>query len=238
MHMFPRARRLPRVLQGVVPRPLRVALYARRSQPPKGWKPAYPGEDPEGSTQAQMKRLEAWAGAQGHDVVMREADTATGKNPNRPGWERVMAAVRGGHVQLVAITKTSRAMRNTLHYLQTIEEGFIPRGCHLEVLDQPMASVHGKTDPMAVAFRTVAAAFNQLQLDLDREAAMEVMERRDDGRLYGPRSARPSGRPNEYGDGHKFRVRSGRREHDRARCAACRGETQGLGAQEEPVVES
>jgi DNA invertase Pin-like site-specific DNA recombinase len=204
---------------------MRVALYARRSQPPKGWKPSYPGEDPEGSTQAQMKRLEKWAGDNGHESALKETDTATGRNPHRPGWERVIAAVRGGHVQAVAITKTSRAMRNTIHYLTTVEQDFLPRGCYLEVLDQPMATVRGKGDPMAVAFRTVAAAFNQLELDLAREASMEVMERREDGRLYGPRSERPSGRPSEYGEGHKFRVRGGRREHDRARCQACRGET-------------
>lgn len=204
---------------------VRAALYARRSQPPKAWRPSYHGEEPEGSTQAQMRRLEAWAASQGHQVTIRGMDTATGRNPHRPGWERVMAAVRGGHVQLVAITKTSRAMRNTLHYLETVENDFLPRGCHLEVLDQPMACVRGKADPMAIAFRTVAAAFNQLELDLAREASMEVMERREDGKLYGPRSERPSGRPVEFGDGHKFRVRAGRKEHDRARCRTCRGET-------------
>jgi DNA invertase Pin-like site-specific DNA recombinase len=204
---------------------MRVALYARRSKPPKGWVPSSPGEAAPGSIDAQLAKLKQWAEAERHQVAMVETDQATGKNPNRPGWERIMAAVRGGHVQCVAITRTSRAMRNTRHYLDAVEV-FLERGCQLEVLEQPMASVRGRGDPMAVAFRTVAAAFNQLEVDLHAEQSLEVLERREDGRLYGPRSPRPAGRPTEYGSDHKFRVRAnGAREHDRARCRACRGET-------------
>jgi DNA invertase Pin-like site-specific DNA recombinase len=201
---------------------MKVALYARRSKPPRDWNLAeHPGEEAPGSIDAQMRRLQAWAATNSHEVVMAETDTASGRNPNRPGWQRVLGAVRGGHVQCVALTKTSRAMRNAKHYLETVEV-FLQRGCWLEVLDQPIASVRGKDDPMAKAFRTVAAAFNELELDLIREQSLEVLEVREDGRTYGPRSERPAGRPVKYGEGHRFRVRNGRRRHDRARCPACR----------------
>lgn len=207
---------------------MRVALYARRSKPPKGWKATAPGEQAPGSTDAQMAKLRAWAGANGHEVVLAEADTATGKNPNRPGWQRVMAAVRGGHVQGVAITRTSRSMRNTRHFLEVIEE-MERRSCCLEVLEQPAASFRGKTDPMGRAFLTISGAINQLEIELHDEQSNEVMEVREDGRTYGPRSELPAGRPSEYGIGHKLRVRDGRRIHDKPKCRACRGgETGGV----------
>jgi DNA invertase Pin-like site-specific DNA recombinase len=200
----------------------RVALYARRSKAPRGWKPATPGEEAPGSIQAQMARLEGWARANGHEVVLRAMDTRTGRDPNRPGWQKILGAVKGGHVQVLAITKTDRAMRSTAHYLQTIDV-LLERGVQLEVLDQPMASLRGQGDPMAVAFRTVAAAFAQLERDLATERSAEVLEVRADGRTYGPRSSRPAGRPSVYSaaSGHRMRVRAGRPVHDKAKCKAC-----------------
>lgn len=212
---------------------MRVALYSRRSKPPKGWKPSYPGELAPGSIDAQRAKLQAWAKANGHEVIMDEADTATGRNPHRPGWQRVMGAVRGGHVQGVGLTRTSRAMRNARHFLEVIEE-MERRSCHLEVLEQPGASFRGKTDPMGRAYLTIVGAINQLEVELHAEQSNEVMEVRGDGRTYGPRSELPAGRPREYGPEHKHRRRTDRAtgktwmEHDRARCRAC-GETGALG---------
>lgn len=200
---------------------MKVAIYARKSKPPSDWRPAADGELPPTSVEVQVKRLRAACEAQGHEVVLLETDTATGSNPNRPGWKRLLAAVRGGSVQGVWMTRTDRAMRSAKHYLETVEV-FQARGCWLDFLDQPMSSIHGKTDSMATAFRTVAAAFAQLELDLTRERSGEVLERRGDGRLYGPRSSKPAGRPVEYGEGHKFRMRKGNRVHDRAKCRACK----------------
>jgi len=194
--------------------PLKVALYARKSK-------GNPAE-------AQLKRLRAVAQAEGHEVVLEASDVASGRNPHRPGWEQVMAAVRGGHTRAVWITKTDRAMRSAKHYLEAVEQ-FEPRGCQLRVLDQPMASVTDFNDPLAKAFRTIGAVFAQLEVDLADERSNEGHEVRD-GRMYGP-SGTPVGRPPLYGEGHKFRNRNGRREHDRARCPAC-GETGGQLRQE------
>ena len=213
---------------------MKVAIYARKSKPPRAWKASFDGESPPTSVESQLRRLRAWAAQAGHVVALEASDTASGGNPNRPGWNRVLNAVRGGHVQAVAITKTDRAMRSTKHYLEVVET-MLERSCALEVLDQPMACVRGRGDPMAVAFRTVAAAFAQLERDLAGERSMEVLERADDGRLYGPRSERPAGRPREFGDGHKFRLRDGRRVHDKNRCLACRGETGGPSALLSPM---
>lgn len=211
---------------------MRVALYARRSKPPKGWLPSFPGEHAPGSLEAQLSKLRAWAEDGGHEIMLEEADTATGRNPNRPGWRKIMGAVKGRHVDLVLLTRTSRAMRNVRHYLDVVDQ-FIKRGVRMEVLEQPQASVGDRDDPMSRAFRTIAAAFNQLEVDLHREQSMEVLERRSDGRLYGPRSDKPAGRPTEYGPEHKFRTRNGRQVHDKPKCPICRGgETGGPPRQE------
>lgn len=191
---------------------MKVAIYGRRSK----------GQEPEG----QLGRLRAAALAEGHSIVLEASDVATGSDPNRPGWVKVMNAVRGGHVQGVWITKTDRAMRSAKHYLEAVES-FLARGCHLRVLDQPMACVADRDDPMSRAFRTIGAAFAQLELDLADERSNEGHYVKD-GRTYGP-SGKPVGRPPGYGEGHQFRLRNGRREHDKARCRACRGgETGGL----------
>ncbi len=67
----------------------------------------------------------------------------------------------------------------------------------------------------------------EFERDLIRDRIASVMSRREDGRIYGPRSDRPVGRPSEYGEGHKFRTRNGHRTHDKAHCRLCRGEMAG-----------
>jgi DNA invertase Pin-like site-specific DNA recombinase len=209
---------------------MKVALYARKSKPDPTWRPSFEGELPPTSVETQVKRLQAAATAAGHEVVLVEVDQASGSNPNRPGWRRIMASVDGAHVGEVWMTRSDRAMRSTKHYLDVVER-FVKRSVALVFLDQPELSVRGKGSAQAVAFRTVSAAFNQLHLDLAREASMEVLERDpEDGKLYGPRSELPAGRPVEYGPEHKFRKRAdGTTRHDKARCRACRGQTGGVG---------
>lgn len=199
---------------------MKVAIYGRRSK----------GQEPEG----QLARLRGAAAAEGHTVVLEASDVATGSDPNRPGWSKVMAAVRGGHVQGVWITKTDRAMRSAKHYLDAVE-AFLARGCHLRVLDQPMANITNRDDPMSRAFRTIGAAFAQLELDLADERSNEGHYVKD-GRTYGP-SGTPVGRPSPYGPEHRFRVRNGRREHDKARCGVCCGETGGQNASGSATVQ-
>lgn len=202
------------------------AIYARNSKPPKGWRPSFQGEEPPTSWTFQVAKARARATADGFAVVLDEHDIATGSDPNRPGWESIMSAVRGGRVRRVYATKLDRCMRGVKHFKE-VEEVFEARGCELVFTDSPGASILTR-DPFSKATRGVIAVFAELELDLARERSMDVLEVREDGRLYGPRSERPSGRPQEYGDGHKFRTRNGRPVHDAARCRLCRGETPGV----------
>lgn len=198
-----------------------AAIYGRNSKPPKGWRPAFPGEEPPGSWRLQIARARAVAVANGDEVVQEEHDVVTGGDPNRPAWARILAAVRGNRVQRVYVTKLDRVMRGARHFLGIAEE-FEAHGAQLVFLDQPGANVV-KGDPSSKAFRGMLAVWAEFELDLTRERSADVMEYGEDGRLYGPRSDRPAGRPTEYGDGHKFRTTpDGSRKHVRARCPLCR----------------
>ena len=198
---------------------MRVALYARNSKPPRGWKPSAPSEEPPGSWKLQLTALRIWAVREGHEVTLEEHDVVTGGDPNRPGWTKLMAAARGHHVHLIAATKLDRVMRSALHFHQVADE-LLDLGVDLIAIDQGVRVSKG--DPMSKLMRGVLALFAELELDLARERSAAVLEVREDGRLYGPRSALPAGRPREYGEGHKFRIRDGRPVHDAARCRLCK----------------
>lgn len=204
------------------PKVTRSGLYGRNSKPPKGWRPTSDGEEPPGSWSVQIAKTRAFAVACGDEVVIEEHDVATGSDPNRPAWARLMNAVRGHIVQRVYCTKMDRPMRDLRHFLDVAQD-FERAGAELVFIDQQGASVR-KGDAAGKAFRNTLAVFAEFELDLTRERSAAVFELGDDGRLYGPRSKNPAGRPVEYGPEHKFRTRAdGSREHVRARCRVCRG---------------
>src|SRR5438093_692574 len=102
---------------------MKAVLYARNSKPPKGWKGSDSDRDEApGSWKTQLASLRAWAAREGHEVVLEEHDMASGRDPHRPGWERIVAEARGHHAALVAATKLDRVMRSTQHFLQVTEE--------------------------------------------------------------------------------------------------------------------
>ncbi|MHB8634326.1 MAG: recombinase family protein [Thermoplasmatota archaeon] len=198
---------------------MRIALYARNSKPPRGWKAAMLGEEPPGSWKLQLQALRAWAAKEGHEVAVEAHDLATGGDPNRPGWQKVLAAARGHHVHAIVVVKLDRVMRSTSHFHQVVDE-LLELGVDLIAVDQGVRI--SKNDPMSKLLRGVVALFAELELDLARERSAAVLEVREDGRTYGPRSPLPAGRPREFGDGHKVRIRRGAPVHDKARCKACR----------------
>jgi DNA invertase Pin-like site-specific DNA recombinase len=211
---------------------VKAAIYARNSKPPKGWKAKVEGEEPPGSWKMQLPRLRRAAEADGHEVTWEGFDVVTGSNPNRPKWKELMALVRGGHVGVVYVVKLDRVMRSLRHFLDVAED-FEKRGAHLIFIDSQGASIRGK-DPYAKAMRGNLAVFAELELDLARERSLDVMEVREDGRTYGPRSEKPAGAPKQFGPEHKMRNRDGKLWHDRARCRACKGAAEPTGSATPP----
>lgn len=75
-----------------------VAIYARVSTARQ-------------NTKSQKPDLEAWAAGQTLPVVWYE-DKATGKNMDRPGWQRLEAAMRAGKVAKVVCWRLDRLGRS------------------------------------------------------------------------------------------------------------------------------
>jgi DNA invertase Pin-like site-specific DNA recombinase len=213
--------------------PKRVALYARNSQPPKGWKPSFPGERPPGSWETQLEGLGTWAEREGYEIVIKEHDVASGRDANRRGWERVLQEARGHHVHAVASTKLDRVMRSAPHFHETANE-FLALGVDLIFTEQ--GTRISKRDPLSKFLIGALALVAELELDLARERTWARLHLGEDGRYYGPRSARPLGRPRKYGEGHRLRRRGRYEVHDRLKCPACRG-TKGRGRSAAPVKE-
>ena len=197
---------------------MKAAIYARNSKPPRGWKPSRRGEEPPGSWKSQLEALRSWANREGHEVVLEEHDTATGGDPNRRGWDKILAAARGHHIQLIAVVKPDRAMRSVPHFYKVTEE-LLGLGIDLIFTDSGMRL--SKRDAMSKAMLGFMAVMAELELDIARERSAAVMQIGKDGRMVGP-SGRAVGRPREYGPGHRYRIRLGRKTHDKARCAVCR----------------
>jgi DNA invertase Pin-like site-specific DNA recombinase len=61
-------------------------------------------------TRSQEPDLERWAAAQDQPVTWYR-DTATGKNMDRPGWQKLDAAIRQGRVSTVVVWRIDRLGR-------------------------------------------------------------------------------------------------------------------------------
>ncbi len=205
---------------------MKLALYARNSKPPRDWDPSkHPGEEPPGSWKIQLQLLHEWAARQGHTVLLEEHDMASGRDPNRKGWERLMQEARGHHIDAIVSTKLDRVMRSAPHFYKVADE-LSSLGVDLMFTDNGMRI--SKRDPFNKATLGILAVVAELELDLARERQAAVMHRGEDGKLYGPRSSKPSGHPpTDYGEGHRFRIRGKYRVHDRPRCRACRAAKEG-----------
>src|SRR5437773_9736262 len=125
---------------------MKVGLYARNSKPPRGWKPSTTGEAPPGSWKVQHESLRAWAKREGHEVALEEHDMRSGKDANRPAWDRIIQDARGHHVHMVAVTKVDRVMRSMIHFYDVVRE-FSDLGIDLVFIDQGVRI--SKRDPMS-----------------------------------------------------------------------------------------
>jgi DNA invertase Pin-like site-specific DNA recombinase len=72
-------------------------------------------------TAAQDKDLKQWAGSQTEEVVWHK-DKATGKNMNRPGFEKMMEGVRTGKITKVVVWRLDRLGRTAKGLHDLMEE--------------------------------------------------------------------------------------------------------------------
>lgn len=87
----------------------RTAIYTRVSTP-------------EQSVEPQLMELCAAAAARGLIVVAEFTDTISGSKNARGGLDRMMAAVRGRHIDVILVSKLDRLARSLSHFTQMIDE--------------------------------------------------------------------------------------------------------------------
>lgn len=140
---------------------MRAALYARVSTDDQ-------------STDSQLSRLRTWATSNGHVVAVEAVDVVSGRAAARPGLDRVLAEVRGHHVDLVAAVKVDRLARSVLH-LSTLAEQVHASGAGLEFVDQGLRIPPGRTDPTASLLLAMLGAVAEFERDLISSRTREAL---------------------------------------------------------------
>lgn len=84
-------------------RPLRAACYGRVSTTK---------EAQSTSIEAQLPVCRRYAEERGWSVVLEAGDRLTGRNEKRPGWQRILAAVEAGAIDVLVVDKRDRVWRN------------------------------------------------------------------------------------------------------------------------------
>lgn len=146
-----------------------AALYARVSTRDKD-------QDPE----TQLLQLREWAARQQLEAI-EYVDHASGGDLNRPGWQSMMAAVRKGRVDVVAVVRLDRAFRSVpdLHATLAELEG---RGIRFAATTQPIDT----GTPVGRLMITVLGAVAEFERDLTRDRVREGLARaRRDGKSLG-----------------------------------------------------
>jgi len=147
-----------------------IALYARVSTPDQ-------------DTAEQVHMLKAWAEAQGKHWGEVYQDTASGRDLNRPGWQRMVADWRKGGITAVAVTKLDRAFRSLsdMHSTLTELEG---RGIRFVATTQPVDT----SIPLGKLALNILGSFAEFEREMISERVTEGMNR---ARREGKRIGRP-----------------------------------------------
>ena len=90
---------------------MKVALYARVST-----------ADKEQMPENQLRVLRQFAEAHGYDVADEFVDYRSGKDANRPEFQRMMTGARKRDFDLIMVTKLDRIMRSTKNLLNVLED--------------------------------------------------------------------------------------------------------------------
>lgn len=155
---------------------MRVALYARVSTHDKDQRP-----------ENQLLVLREWAGHAGHTIVGEWVDTASADDlRGRVQWRALLARLRQGGVDAVAVTKLDRAYRSVprtyegMAYLTQWRTGFV-------AVQQPDINTTTAAGKLLLGILAVLAEFERDQI---RERTRDGMER---ARAEGKRIGRPPG---------------------------------------------
>lgn len=156
---------------------LRAALYARVSTRDND-------QDPE----VQLRILRDWSERQGFDTL-EYIDHASGKDLNRPGWLEMMAEVKRGRIDVIAVLRLDRAFRSVLDMSVTLQ-ALQARGVRFAAATQDL-DTGTATGKLLV---NLLGSFGEFERDI---ASERIKEGQAKARAQGKRIGR---RPAPYSD--------------------------------------
>lgn len=148
--------------------------------------------------EAQLEALNRWATAYGHTLAFFVDAGRSGKNTERPEFQRMMAEVRQDGIAGVVVTKLDRLGRSTLDLLATIAE--------LGKLGKAFISLGDSIDtgsPQGKLTLTILAALAEYERSL-------IVERLKSGRERAEKAGKCCHRPRKQVDMHQARYYLGK----------------------------
>lgn len=149
----------------------RAAIYARVSTT-------------EQSAEGQVERLEAWARRRDLVIVERVVETgASGRDPGREGFRRLVRLARGNRFRVLAVTKIDRWARSLMDLQRSAQE-LADAGCEFHAIDQGVSLA--QNDPMGKAYLQFLGILAELEADLISQRTKEGLKGKNPGRPAKP----------------------------------------------------
>jgi DNA invertase Pin-like site-specific DNA recombinase len=149
---------------------MKVALYARVSTDDQGQNP-----------ESQLFKLRKMSEARGYEVVGMYIDHKSGKDDNRPDFQRMLNDARAHKFDVILVTKLDRVMRSVKNLLKVLED--LERWkVSLECVDQPIET----GSAMGKMMITILGAVAEFERELIRERVTDGIARaKSEGKQLG-----------------------------------------------------
>lgn len=151
---------------------MRVALYARVSTADQ-------------DEMLQLPRLREAAEVRGWEIVGEYTDEASGRDANRPGWNRLKKDIRTARADAVMVVKLDRMMRSLRGFLDELED-FRRMGVRIVSLDYGDLDPSDPTGQLVIRFMASLAEWEREIISERTKAALDAKKKQ------GVRLGRPS----------------------------------------------
>ncbi len=135
------------------------------------------------SPQMQAEHCRALPALRGHELEIIEDLDCSGKDTRRPGFQRLVALLRGGRVQVVAAYSLSRISRSVADFYRFYEEVLRPFGVAFVSATEAIDT----SSPQGRAFMGMTAVWAQMEREQTSQRIADSLESKATrGELVGP----------------------------------------------------